>query len=403
MLRSSSFCEIPFNIHTMNRTILISSGAVVLATLAFVAGRLSITDAPPAAEKTTAARIQSTPPGQSSESTGEITKTLRPATAPGENAQALLNQLASLSVTEGSARSVRPVLVLLEQLSRMGTKALPAVRQFLASGKDVTYAAPGGKRLREVKSFMNAVVPLSLRTALFDVIAQSGGKDSETILAENLDLTRRGIEVAYLSELLEQMAPGNYRNATVSTATKLLANGDAADRSILFEVMKSLGDTSYVATAQRQIIQPDGQVDREALRYLQQAMGPQSLDLAARMYQDPRLVEPGSKEPLARVALSCVGANPQAVGLFHTAVLDPSLLPDQKRNLVEDLNQDGISNRKAPTREDLQIIAKRYELTQAYLQQDYVQNDNLLNAAFHEANKDLRKMLEKATAANPAP
>jgi len=278
-----------------------------------------------------------------------------------------------------------------------------SVRQFLASGKDVTYTAPGGKRLRDVKCLMNALVPLSLRTALFDVIAQSGGKDAQTILAENLDLARRGIEVAYLSELLEQMAPGNYRNATVSAATHLLANGDAADRSILFEVMKSLGDTSYVVTAQRQIIQPDGQVDREALRYLQQAMGPQSLALAARIYQDPRLVEPGSKEPLARVALSYVGANPQAVELFHTAVLDPSLLPDQKRNLVEDLNEDGISNRRAPTPEDLQIIAKRYELIQAYLQQEYVQNDNLLSAAFREADKDLRKMLERAAAANSPP
>ena len=372
-----------------------------MTAVAFIAGRASIGDVPPAAPESTAVRIETTPSRRSVGSTGEPTKSVRPAPS-GENAQSFLNQLANLSATEGSTRAVRPVLVLLEQLSRLGPKALPAVRQFLASGKDVTYVAPGGKRLRDVKSLVTALVPLSLRFALFDVVVQSGGKDAEAILAENLDVTRRGIEVAYLAELLEQMAPGNYRNATVSAASKLLANGDAADRNILFEIMKGLGDTSFVATAQRQIIQPDGQVDREALRYLQQVTGPQSLALAARMYQDPRLVEPGSKEPLARVALSYVGANPQALDLFHTAVLDPALLPDQKRNLVEDLNQDGISNRKAPTPEDLQVITKRYELTQAYLQQDYVQNDNLLNAAFREADKDLRKMLERA-AANPPP
>jgi hypothetical protein len=249
---------------------------------------------------------------------------------------------------------------------------------------------------------VNALVPSTLRLALFDLVAQVGGKDAEAILAENLGSTRRGLEVAYLSELLEQIAPGNHRDEVVSAATRLLAKGDAADRGLLFEIMRSLGDTSYAATAQREMIQPDGRLDRDAVRYLQQALGPKSLALVARSYQDPRLVEPGSKEPLARVALTYVGADPQAIALFHTALLDPSLLPDQKRNLVEDLNQDGISNRKAPTPEDLQIMTKRYELTQAYLQQEYVQNDATLNAAFREADKDLRKMLERA-AASPTP
>ena len=322
-------------------------------------------------------------------------------TASGPNAQALLNQLAGMSVTNGEPRSIRPVLVLLEQLSRMGPKALPAVRRFLASGTDVTYIPSDGKRLRDVKSLVNALVPLSLRVALFDMVAQTGCKEAETILAENLSLTRSGLEVAYLSEILGTMAPGTYQEAAISAATNLLASGTASDRNILFDVMRNLGDTSYVASAQREMVKPDGTVDSGALRYLQQALGQQSVALAVRSYQDARLSEPGSKEPLARVALSYVGANAQALDLYHTALLDPSLLPDQKRNLVEDLNQDGITNRKAPTPEDLQIIAKRYELTQAYLQQGYVQNDPVLNAAFREADKDLRKMLERAAGNSP--
>jgi len=40
-------------------------------------------------------------------------------------------------------------------------------------------------------------------------------------------------------------------------------------------------------------------------------------------------------------------------------------------------------------------------LTQSYLQTDYVQNDKILNAAFREADKDLRNMLQRA-AAKPA-
>ncbi|HRZ92842.1 MAG TPA: hypothetical protein P5022_08040, partial [Candidatus Paceibacterota bacterium] len=79
----------------------------------------------------------------------------------------------------------------------------------------------------------------------------------------------------------------------------------------------------------------------------------------------------------------------------------------QRRNLIEDLNQDGLVNRKFPPPEDLPIVAQRYALTQAYLTKDYVQNDPLLNAAFREADKDLRHLLDAATAAaaraNPAP
>ena len=55
-----------------------------------------------------------------------------------------------------------------------------------------------------------------------------------------------------------------------------------------------------------------------------------------------------------------------------------------------------MNNKKAPTPEDLQLVQKRYELTQAYLQQDYVQQDKVLIKAFNEADKDLRNALQRA-------
>ncbi|GAA5126237.1 hypothetical protein JIN84_15250 [Luteolibacter yonseiensis] len=380
----------------MKKNILIPTGAVVLGAVAFIAGRASIGDIPPVPERAGYLRINSAAPRPMPAIPAEITKSSRSAAPPQENVQSLLNQLARLSVKEDDAKTIRPVLVLLEQLSRMGPKPLPAIREFLASGADVSYLPAGGKRFRDIKPMMNALVPVCLRFALFDLVARIGGTEAEKVLSENLEITRNGLEIAFLSEMLDQMAPGSYRNASVAAATRLLVSGVPADRNLLFELMRNLGDTSYVATAQRQMIQPDGQVDRSALRYLHQAMGKQSVGLAVRSYQDPRLAEPGSKEPLARVALSYVGVDATALDLFHTALLDPALLPDQKRNLVEDLNEDGLSNRRAPTAEDLQIITKRYELTQAYLRQDYVQNDGVLNEAFREADKDLRKMLERA-------
>lgn len=380
----------------MKRTQVISAIAITVAALAYLAGRPgngkgpSAADASPPPRTGTAPR---TPRGIEVPSAGAR------ATAAGESPQFLINRLAGLSVTEGSPRSARPLLVTLERLSNLGPKALPAIRHVLTHGEDTRYLPSGGRRLRDVKAMTRSLIPATLRIALFDLAAEAGGEEAGTLLSEALDTTRSGIELAYLSELL---GPESHRQATVAAATRLLAGGDASDRPLLFELLRELGDHSYAATAQDQLVQPDGTIDRDALRYLQHALGPQSVALAARLYQDGRLSGAGSKEPLARTALTYVGSDPQALPLFHAALMDPTLYPDQKRELVEDLNQDGLVNRKSPTPGDLQVIANRYQLTQSYLQQDYVENDPTLNAAFREADKDLRKMLERA-AAGPQP
>lgn len=378
----------------MQRSHLILASAAASTAIAFFAGRSS-TGAPsravPAQPPARAAAPHRTP--RSTEIAAAGPRTAMPTA---ENPRSLLNQLAGMSVTEGSPKTIRPVLVALEQLSRLGPKALPEIRRFLATGEDARYLPENPKRLREVRSMVNALVPATLRLALFDVVAQAGGEEADSIVVESIASTRRGLELAYLSEL---SGSGNHHDATIAAATRLLADGDPADRGILYEILGSLKDTSSIASARSQMIRPDGKIDRDALRYLQQTLGPQSVALAARAYQDPRLNEPGSKEPLARTALAFVGADPQALQLFHTALMDSSLHPDQKRELVEDLNQDGIANRKSPTEADLQVITNRYQLTQSYLQEAYVQGDPTLSAAFREADKDLRMLLERAAAA----
>jgi hypothetical protein len=314
------------------------------------------------------------------------------------DAQALLKQLAGWRAASGQGRAMRPVLALLEQLTRLGPAALPAIRQFLASGQDMAFSPPGGKGPRDVKSLTDAMVPPSLRFALLDVVRQIGGEEAETILAETLGGTGRGIEVAYLTQVLEEMAPGKYKESALAAARSLLASGTGAERDYLFDVLRRFGDTAYAGTAQAQLVQADGKVDRSALGYLQQSLGEKSVGLAAQLYKDPRITEADSREPLARVGLAYVGVNQEAAELWHTAVLDTTLKPDHRRELVEDLNTDGLSNKKSPTPQDLQIIAKRYELTQAYLQQDYTQSDPVLRKAFLEADKDLRNMLQRAAA-----
>jgi hypothetical protein len=324
------------------------------------------------------------------------------ASAPAQRSpQDLLNELATIQVTPGPAqgRAQYRIMSLLEQLAQCGPSALPAIRQFLASNRDVAYdagRATGGNRQRNNNP---SLLPPSLRFALFDVVRQIGGADSEQVLSESLNGTARGAELAYLAQLLEAMAPGKYHDAVLTAARTLLAGGkvtDPADRNNLYDVLRQFKDTSYVSTAQANLVQADGKVDASALRYLQQTLGDKSLAIAAQTYQDGRVVDPDSKEALGRVALAYVGANEQAIPLYHSAINDPALTPEQRKNLIEDLNQDGLSNRRNPTPDDLKIIANRYDLAQAYLQQPYVQNDPVATAAFLEANKDLFNMLQRA-------
>jgi hypothetical protein len=323
--------------------------------------------------------------------------------APRRSPEELLNELATIQVTSGSGPlNKHRILSLLEQLVQEGPPALPALRRFLASGGDVAYRAPRG----DIRSRGGSgTLPVSLRLGLFDVVQLIGGAQAEQILVESASVTSRGTELAFLVQLLEESAPDKYRDAALAAAHGLLASGvltDRDDRDLVYDVLSRLDDTTYVSTAEAQLVQPDGRVDRSALRYLKETLGDQAPTLAARAYQDQRVTDADSKESLARVALEFVGANDQALDLYHMATQDPALKPDQRRNLVEDLNQDGLESAKNPTPDDLKIIARRYALTQTYLQQDDVRRDVVLEAAFREAAKDLANMLQDAGVPLPA-
>ena len=316
----------------------------------------------------------------------------------------LLRRLAAMKVSPGPerTRAVRQILVLLDQLAQAGPKALPAIRHFLGTDADVEFDRLADARVpRDIRALTDAVVPFTLRLALFDVVRQIGGQEAEGILAETLGRTGRGFEVACLTQLLEEMAFGKYRDNALAAAQKLLngGGGDRLQRDYLFGVLRRFNDASFASAAQAQLVLADGRIDRGALRYLQQSLGEQSVAIAAQYYKDGRITEADSREPLARVALTYVGASEQAAQVWHTAINDPTLKPAQRRELVLDLDQDGLQNDKTPTPADLPIVANRLSLTQAYLQQDFVRNDPVLNKAFLEANKDLQKLLERGTAA----
>lgn len=319
----------------------------------------------------------------------------RPTTKP--SPAQLIAELSKAMASPDRTHATRRMIYYLELLRERGSEALPAIREFLARNEDLDLITPKG-----VKAGADDFVPASLRFGLLDVVKQIGGPDAELLLAEILTTTGRGAEVAWLARALQAMAPNKYREAALTAARELLARPvapntaigiDRNERELLFGVLTMYGDTSYVSAAQAQLIQPDGAIDRNALRYLQQSLGAQSVSVAAQMFEDPRLTESSKREPFARLALNYVGADPMADAFYQKAINDMSLNASHRKNLIEDLNEDGFADRKNLSTRDLQLIENRIALIEQLVPDA---TDPVNTAAFREAYKDLLKMREKA-------
>jgi hypothetical protein len=100
--------------------------------------------------------------------------------------------------------------------------------------------------------------------------------------------------------------------------------------------------------------------------------------------------KPPLQDPFARVALSAVGADPDAERYWYSAINDPTLSAHERQDLIEDLNETGLINPRQPTPEDLPLIVNRLALIEQLAPQAM---DEVNLAAFQEAYKDLVNLL----------
>jgi hypothetical protein len=300
-------------------------------------------------------------------------------------------------------RTVRQAIYWLEDLIVAGPEALLAIRQFLVRNQDIALGP-----LKNAQGLPADLVPASVRFGLFDAVKQIGGSEAEKLLAEVLGGTSRAAEVEWLARTLQEIAPNKYRHVALAAARELLSRPaathpssplDRNERDLLFSVLLMYGDTSYVSTAQAQMLRADGEVDRGALKYLQQSLGPQAVPLAAQWYDDPRLTDPAKKEPFARLALNYVGADAQANEFYQKAINDLALSASHRKNLIEDLNRDGFPDAKNLTARDLPLIQNRLSLIEQLAPHA---PDSVNAAAFQEAYNDLLNMRDRVTRPPPA-
>jgi hypothetical protein len=98
-------------------------------------------------------------------------------------------------------------------------------------------------------------------------------------------------------------------------------------------------------------------------------------------------------DPLARLALSMVGSDPDAEEYWLTAINDPSLPAEERSDLIEDLNEDGFADPKNIVPDDLPLIIYRLALIEAVAPESM---DKVNADAFEEAYKDLVNMARRA-------
>ena len=91
----------------------------------------------------------------------------------------------------------------------------------------------------------------------------------------------------------------------------------------------------------------------------------------------------------ARIALGKVGADPEAEAVWIAAINDSNMPAKQRKDLIEDLNEEGFANPKNLTAADLPRIEKRIALIEE-LAPEAIDQTNA--DAFQEAYKDLKNM-----------
>lgn len=99
------------------------------------------------------------------------------------------------------------------------------------------------------------------------------------------------------------------------------------------------------------------------------------------------------QDPIARDALALVGSDPEAELYWVAAINDLSLPANERQDLIEDLNEEGLSDPKNPTIDDLPLIFNRLAIIET-IGPDAA--DQVNADAFAEAYKDLLNLAQVA-------
>lgn len=328
------------------------------------------------------------------------------------SAAEILEKLLKLNPNVGEEarnRIFRQIVHHVQMLVDLGPDALPVVQAFLRQNKDVDYAGEplneSGERIRSGFSSRyvartDFLVPPSLRLGLVDALDQIGGDEAIAILAEVLDTSGRGVEVAYIARVLEETNPGKYRDNALKAAKDLLANPPSIDlpnriddnaRAYLYQVLAMYKDTSFAQIAQAQLIMPDGRVDRQALGYLSNTLKEQGVPALYAAYKDQRLTNQTERAQIQNAVLAFTGPSAEANELFKQIIGDEKVPAAIRSYAVVGLA--GGAGKERPF--DPQLIQARLTLLHDF--RSYLKDEKILKS-IDDTKVILEQILARQTA-----
>ena len=335
-----------------------------------------------------------------------VTRTSSTIVTNGLSAREILDKLVRLNPNTGGEsrnRGFRQIVHHLQMLVDLGPAALPLIQDFLKQNKDVDYtgdvlnesgerAGRSGFASRSIAR-TDFLVPPSLRLGLVDVLDQIGGEEAEGILAEVLDSTGRGVEVAYIARVLQEEAPDKYRDLALKAAKDLLANPPPIDqpnrldenaRAYLYQVLSMYNDTSFAQNAQTLLVSAEGRVDRQALAYLSATLKEDSVPALCAAYKDSKLTNQTERANIMNAVLNYAGPSSQANELFTQVITNETIPAGIRAFTIQGLA--GGSGREKPS--DLRLIQTRLQLLRNF-------RGNLSDERLLKSIDDTRAALEQ--------
>ena len=274
--------------------------------------------------------------------------------------ETIIEALQAMDQTDKRAK--RKMVFHLESLVQWGDGALPAITAFMDKGIDMEFKPSGSERdkLREkedekVKKGEDSrlksagkkkpskdgkfrtgmawnyfrpfprpegAIPATLRLGLLETAAYIGSETAEKLLLDVLGTTGRGVEVAYLEMLLQDMAPGKHLKKILEITREILANlppltddamsVDKETKGYLYAILVKYKDLVFVETAKTLLVTPDGKLDGYVLSYLRRVLGADAIPILQAVIQEDRLEEGVARYAIRDAALYYVGQSAQA-------------------------------------------------------------------------------------------
>ena len=155
---------------------------------------------------------------------------------------------------------------------------------------------PGGDRGQgETRRMM----PSSLRLGLLETLGRIATNEAEGVLVKTLSVTASGVEVSLIDRMLTQIAQGEHKyiNEVLAAARDLIINppkaSDVPSRTDqratgeLWSILRRHKDTTFAEKAGEILVSEEGNLNREALRYLREVLGKDAVPMLAASYYGP--------------------------------------------------------------------------------------------------------------------